>query len=221
MAKKILPKLNFWQKNILFFESMAVLLAIAIILINLNVQSVSQPFIFTDMDKLPPAQTVLILGASVYHNQILSDMLKDRADTAIELYQTGKVKSFLVSGDNREKNYNETMTIQKYLLGQGIPQDKIFLDYAGFDTYDSLYRARDVFQAKEGLIIASQSFHLPRAVYIGRQLGLEVYGFPADKRPYHNVWLNIAREKLANVKAWLDINLSNKPQFLGQIIPIN
>jgi len=221
MARKIFPKLNFWQKNVLFFYIMSISLLIAIILINLNAVSISQPYIFTDMEKLPSAQTVLILGASVYHNQILSDMLEDRADTAIELYQAGKVKNFLVSGDNREKNYNETSTIQKYLLEQGMPQDKIFLDYAGFDTYDSLFRARDIFQAKGGLIIATQSFHLPRAVYIGRQLGMEVYGFSTDKRPYRNVWLNIAREKLANVKAWLDININSKPQFLGQVIPMN
>lgn len=220
MAKKFFPKLNFWQKGIIFLDVMAISLLIAIILINLNVASISQPYIFTDLQKLPDSQTVLVLGASVYRNQILSDMLKDRADTAIELYQAGKVKNFLVSGDNRQKNYNETAAMQKYLLGRGIPQDKIFLDYAGFDTYDSLYRARDVFQTKD-LIIATQNFHLPRAVYIGRQLGMEVYGFPADKRLYRNVWLNILREKLANVKAWLDLNLSNKPQFLGQVIPMN
>lgn len=218
--KKIFPKLNFWQKSIIFLDVMAITLLIAVILINLNVASISQPYIFTDLEKLPQSQTVLVLGASVYSNQTLSDMLRDRADTAIELYQAGKVKNFLVSGDNRQKNYNETAAIQKYLLGQGIPQDKIFLDYAGFDTYDSLYRARDVFQAKK-VVIATQNFHLPRAVYIGRQLGMEVYGFSADKRPYRNVWLNIAREKLANIKAWMDINLNNSPEFLGQVIPIN
>lgn len=220
MMKKLFPKLNFWQKGIIFLDIMAITLLIAIILINLNVASISQPYIFADMEKLPPAQTVLVLGASVYRNQTLSDMLKDRADTAIELYQAGKIKNFLVSGDNRQKNYNETAAIQKYLLGQGIPPDKIFLDYAGFDTYDSLYRARDVFQA-QSVVIATQNFHLPRAVYIGRQLGMEVYGFPADKQPYRNVWLNILREKLANVKAWLDLNINSQPQFLGQVAPIN
>ncbi|MCX6789689.1 MAG: YdcF family protein [Candidatus Gribaldobacteria bacterium] len=220
MAKKFFPKLNFWQKSVIFLDVMAIALFIAIILINLNVVSISQPYIFTDIEKLPNLQTVLVLGASVHRDQTLSDMLKDRADTAIELYRAGKVKNFLVSGDNRQKNYNETAAIEKYLLGQGIPQDKIFLDYAGFDTYDSLYRARDVFQA-EKLVVATQNFHLPRAVYLGRQLGMEVYGFPADKRPYRNIWLNIAREKLANIKAWLDININASPEFLGQVVPIN
>jgi len=220
MAKKFFPKLNFWQKVIIFLDVMAIALFIAVILINLNAASISQPYIFADIEKLPNSQTVLVLGASVFRDQTLSDMLRDRADTAIELYQAGKVKSFLVSGDNRQKNYNETAAVQKYLLEQGIPQDKIFLDYAGFDTYDSLYRARNVFQVND-LIVASQSFHLPRAVYIGRQLGLEVYGFPADKHTYRNVWLNILREKLANVKAWLDLNINARPQFLGQVIPIN
>ena len=220
MAKKIFPKLNFWQKGIIFLDVMAITLLIAVILINLNVASISQTYIFTDLKKLPNSQTVLVLGASVYRNQILSDMLRDRADTAIELYQADKVKNFLVSGDNRQKNYNETAAMQKYLLEQGIPPDKIFLDYAGFDTYDSLYRARDVFQA-QSVVVATQNFHLPRAVYIGRQLGMEVYGFSADKHTYRNVWLNITREKLANVKAWLDLNINAMPQFLGQVAPIN
>ena len=198
---------------------MAILLILAVILINLNVASIGQPYIFTEMEKLPQAETVLVLGASVYRNKILSDMLKDRADTAIELYKAGKIRNFLISGDNRQKNYNETATIEKYLLSQAIPQEKIFLDYAGFDTYDSLYRARDIFKV-ENIIIATQNFHLPRAVYLARQLGLDAYGFRADKRGYKNIWLNIGREKLANVKAFFDINLDSKPQFLGQEIPI-
>lgn len=219
MLKKIFPKLNFWQKSILFFYFMAILLILTVILINLNVASISQPYIFTEMEKLPQAQTVLILGASVYQNKTLSDMLKDRADTAVELYQAGKVKNFLISGDNRNRNYNETATVQKYLLNKEIPQEKIFLDYAGFDTFDSLYRARDVFLAKN-LIIATQSFHLPRAVYLARQLGLTAYGFSADKHSYKNIWLNVGREKLANIKAFFDVNFGSKPQFLGQEIPI-
>ncbi|MDD5750027.1 MAG: ElyC/SanA/YdcF family protein [Candidatus Pacebacteria bacterium] len=219
MAKNFFAKMNFWQKNVLFFYIMATALLAVIILINLNVSSISQSYIFTNIEELPSSQTVLILGASVHSDQTLSDMLKDRADTAIELYRAGKARNFLVSGDNRVKNYNETSAIQKYLLEQGIEQDKIFLDYAGFDTYDSLYRARDIFKA-ESLIITTQDFHLPRAVYLGRQLGMEVYGFGADKHIYRNVWLNILREKLANVKAWMDINSGARPQFLGKVIPI-
>ncbi|MEK9153727.1 MAG: ElyC/SanA/YdcF family protein [Patescibacteria group bacterium] len=113
MAKKIFPELNFWQKGIIFLDVMAITLLVAIILINLNVASISQSYIFTDIAKLPP-QTVLVLGASVHSDQTLSDMLADRADTAIELYQAGKVKNFLVSGDNRQKNYNETAARQNF-----------------------------------------------------------------------------------------------------------
>jgi len=214
-----MPKLGFWQKIIIGFYVMGLLLIIAVILINLNVASLSQPYIFSDMEKLPEAQVVLILGASVFSDQTLSDMLGDRADTAIELYSAGKARKILVSGDNRQKNYNETAAIENYLRKQGISKEDIFLDYAGLDTYDSLYRARDIFKA-QSLIIATQNFHLPRAIYLARQLGIEAYGFPADKRAYRNIWLNIGREKLANVKAWLDINMGTAPIFLGEPIPI-
>ena len=149
----------------------------------------------------------------------MSDMLQDRADTALELYHKGKIQKFLVSGDNRRVDYNEVIVVKNYLVQKGVPENDIFLDYAGFDTYDSLYRARDIFQVKE-LVIVTQKFHLPRAIYLGRELGLKVVGFGADRRQYRNIEFNLFREKIANIKAFLDLKLNAKPQFLGEVIPI-
>ena len=217
MAKK--RKKTFLLKVLLFGFFMALLTIILVFLLNLNAESKSLSYIYANFDKVPASQTVLVLGASVYKNSIMSDVLKDRADTAIELYRAGKAQKILVSGDNRDKNYNETATVKKYLLRQGIPEKDIFLDYAGFDTYDSLYRAKNIFKVKS-LIISTQKFHLPRAIFIARGLGIEAYGVPADKRQYKNQEFNIGRELLATVKAYFDVYFGAKPSFLGEPIPI-
>ncbi len=210
---------KFFRNIILFCFFMALLTVILVILLNLNTETKSLSYIYTDINKIPPCQTVLVLGASVYKNKIMSDMLKDRTDTAIELYRSGKAQKILVSGDNRAKNYNEAVTVNNYLLGQGIPKEDIYLDYAGFDTYDSLYRAKDIFKVKS-LIISTQKFHLPRAIFIARGLGIESYGIAADKHQYKNIEFNIGRELLATVKAYFDVYFGAKPTFLGEPIPI-
>lgn len=217
MAKR--HKKRFLHKVFIFGVFMALLIVILVILLNLNTETKSLSYIYTDINKIPPCQTVLVLGASVYKNSIMSDMLKDRSDTAIELYKSGKAQKILVSGDNRAKNYNEAVTVNNYLLKQGIPEKDIILDYAGFDTYDSLYRARDIFKVKS-LIISTQKFHLPRAIFIARGLGIESYGITADKHQYKNIEFNIGRELLATIKAYFDVYFEAKPAFLGEPIPI-
>jgi len=193
---------------------MAILTIILVVLLNLQTEKQGLSFIYTDIDKVPKAQTVMVLGASVYANKTMSDMLKDRANTAIEVYKINKAENILVSGDGKEKNYNEVEVVKNYLLEQGIPKEKILLDYYGFDTYDSLYRARDIFGVKN-IIISTQNFHLPRAIFIAQNLGLTVYGIVADKHKYKNMELNIGRELLATVKAYFDVFYSVKPAVLG------
>ncbi|MEK7103843.1 MAG: ElyC/SanA/YdcF family protein [Patescibacteria group bacterium] len=193
---------------------MIILTIILVVLLNLQTENQELSYIYTDINKIPKAQTVMVLGASVYRNKTMSDMLKDRANTAIEIYKTGKAENILVSGDGKEKNYNEVEVVNSYLLEQGIPKEKILLDYYGFDTYDSLYRARDIFGVKN-IIISTQNFHLPRAIFIARNLGLEAYGITADKHKYKNMELNIGRELLATVKAYFDVFYNVKPAVLS------
>jgi len=195
---------------LLFGIFMAILTIIVVFLLNVQAEKQSLNFIYQDANKIPKAQTIMILGASVRNNKTMSDMLKDRADTAIEIFKKNKTSSILISGDGNSKNYNEVEVVKKYLLEQGIPQEKIVLDYYGFDTYDSLYRARDVFKFKS-LIISTQNFHLPRAVFIAQNLGLTAYGITADKHNYKNIELNIGRELLATIKAYLDVFYNSKP----------
>ncbi|MCK4799462.1 YdcF family protein, partial [Candidatus Parcubacteria bacterium] len=118
------------------------------------------------------------------------------------------------------KNYDEVNTAKDYLLDKGVKSEDIFLDHAGFDTYDSLYRAREIFEVSS-VIVVTQNFHLPRAVYIGRKLDLEIYGFSADKHLYANVDYNESREIFSKVKAFFDVSFHAKPKFLGEKIPIS
>ncbi len=120
----------------------------------------------------------LVLGASVYRDGRLSPMLEERAKTGLELYRAGLVQKILVSGDNMKASYNEVIPIRKYLLAQGVPEEDVFTDFAGFNTYDSMYRAHEIFGVKN-VFVVTQRFHLSRAIYTARQLGLNAFGVPA------------------------------------------
>ena len=198
---------------LLFGIFMTILTIIVVFLLNLQAEKQTFSSIYQNIDQAPKAQTVMVLGASVYRNKTMSDMLKDRADTAIEAFVKNKASNILISGDGQSKNYNEVEVVKKYLLEQGIPQEKILLDYYGFDTYDSLYRAKNIFKV-ESLIVSTQNFHLPRAIFIAQNLGLTAYGIKADKHNYKNIELNIGRELLATIKAYLDIFNNAKPAVL-------
>ena len=166
---------------------------------------------------VPKAQMAMILGAAILKSGDLSPVLEDRASKAIELYRAGKVKKILVTGSNATTDYNEVNPVRDYLLENKIPAGDIFLDHAGFDTYSSMYRARDVFLA-DSMIVVSQSFHLPRAIFIARALGVEAYGMSADSGNYL-AW-NYVREVFADVKAVFNIVLEREPKYLGKTVPI-
>lgn len=212
--------MKFIKKALIFLGLIASVGLIAVFLINYNVKLKSSQYIFYEVKKTPETEVALVLGAKVYANGGLSGMLQDRTDTAIELYESGKADKILVSGDHGTAEYDEVNAVKKYLLEKGIRSEDIFLDHAGFDTYDSLYRVKEIFQAKS-VTIVSQNFHLPRAVYIGRSLGLEAYGISADKHTYGNIEASRVRELLADVKAFWDVNLFVKPKFLGSPIPLS
>lgn len=179
----------------------------------------TQPFIKNTITELPSAEVVIVPGAFVWQNKIISDIFQDRLETAIKLYKTGKVNKILISGDHGKNNYDEVNTAKNYLLEKGIKSEDIFLDHAGFDTYDTLYRAREIFQISSAIVV-TQKFHMPRVIYIGKKLNLNIFGYPADLRVYRNATKNAAREYLACVKAYFNIIINSKPKFLGPTIPI-
>lgn len=188
-------------------------------LINFYLNQSTQAQIYADSKTVPAAQTALLLGSLVYDNGKLSPIMQDRADTAIELYQNAKVKKILISGDHGRKNYDEVNTIKNYLLEKGVKAEDIFMDHAGFDTYDSVYRADYIFDV-ESVIIVSQNFHLNRSLYLANSLGIKAVGISADKRIYYGQQYNNFREFFAKIKAFKDILFHAKPKFLGEKIPI-
>ncbi len=167
------------------------------------------------------AKVAIVLGAHVYSDGTPSSMLADRLTTAIELYKAGKVQKLLLSGDHGTTTYDEVNAMAEYCRRQGVADEDIFTDHAGFDTYDTMYRARDVFKVTNALVV-TQGFHLPRAVYTARTLGLDVTGVVADLRPYPGEWRNSLREWPARVKAFFQLNvLKSEPRYLGPAIPID
>ncbi|OGJ56168.1 hypothetical protein A2706_01975 [Candidatus Peribacteria bacterium RIFCSPHIGHO2_01_FULL_51_35] len=195
--------------------------ALAFLLINALILGSTRDSLYTKIEDVPPAQAALVLGAAVYRNSKVSFFLLDRLESAEELYRAKKVQKIIVSGDHGQPEYNEVSTMRDVLLDRGVPAEDIFMDHAGFDTYDSVYRAKEIFEV-ENLIIVTQKFHLPRALYIANALDLDAVGLVADRRTYTEEVLlrNVKRESLARVKAFFDVLFRVKPTHLGEKIPI-
>jgi SanA protein len=177
--------------------------------------------IYESSADVPAKQAALVLGARVYDSGAVSPILEDRLQAALELYGAEKIEKLIVSGDHGREEYDEVRSMRDWLINEGVPAEDIFMDHAGFDTYDSVYRARDVFEA-ESIIIVTQRFHLPRAIFIADALGLETAGVVADKREYSAASMrrNALREPLARLKALGSILVGAKPTYLGETIPV-
>jgi SanA protein len=148
--------------------------------------------------------------------------LKDRLNVSIKAYKSWKIKKIIVSGDNWQKWYDEPTTMYKYLVSKWVDSDNIYLDYAGFDTYDSIYRAKYLFWVEE-VILFTQDFHLKRAMYLANRLGFKkVVWIQTNLQKYIAEDYNNRREVLARVKAFLDIEINNsKPIVLWELIDMN
>ena len=169
--------------------------------------------------KLENADCILVLGCYVHENGQPSAMLTDRLKQSITLYNAGAAPKLLMSGDHGQKNYDEVNAMKQYALDSGIPSADIFMDHAGFSTYESIYRARDIFGAKK-IIIVTQEYHLHRALHIAKALGVEAYGVSADLRSYSGQFYRDVREILARDKDFLTGIFQPKPTFLGEPIPV-
>lgn len=188
--------------------------------VNRMMVTASRDRIYTNAAQVPSAEAVLLLGAGVYPGNRVSQVVYDRLVKAAELYKAGRVKKILVSGDHGTKEYDEVNTIRRRLLELGIPGPDIFMDHAGFSTYDSVYRALAVFGLSNAVIV-TQEFHLPRALYIAKNLGMQAVGYPADRVVYDNRHWFAVRETAARVKDGIKAGLLKPlPVFLGPVIPI-
>lgn len=163
---------------------------------------------------------ILVLGCGVKADGSPSDMLADRLKQALTLYTAGVSSKIIVSGDHGTADYDEVNTMKNYLIERGVPSSDIFMDHAGFSTYDSLYRARDVFLCKR-IIIVTQKYHLYRAVFIANSLGLDADGSSASLREYRGQIMRDAREVAARSKDLLSCLIKPLPKYLGDTIPIS
>lgn len=165
-------------------------------------------------------QCILVLGCAVWENNQPSPMLQFRLDTAIELYKRGVAPKLLLSGDNSVKEYSEPDCMLAYALKQGVPAEDIFLDFAGFSTYDSMYRAKAVFCA-DNIIVVTQKYHLFRALSICDALGIKAKGVASDQEKRPGRYYREAREVLARCKDLVKGKLKPEPTFLGEKIPLD
>jgi len=211
-------------KYILFFVILAGLICFTTgIVINRYVINYSKKDIYnvSQIDQLPDAECAVVLGALVMGDGSLSPVLQDRMDYGILLYKQGKVRKLLLTGDNGEHRYNEVGAMREYAMKAGIPQEDIFLDHAGFSTYESMYRAKEIFLCKK-VIVVTQMFHISRAVYDAKRLGMEAVGLNADQHIYGNALYNYLREYIARGKDffWIEV-FRPQPKYLGDQIPIS
>jgi vancomycin permeability regulator SanA len=169
---------------------------------------------------LKDVDCILVLGAGVREDGTPSLMLNERLELGIALYQSGASQKLLMSGDHGRKDYDEVNTMKGYALSQGITSEDVFMDHAGFSTYESIYRAKEIFQAKK-IIIVSQEYHLYRALYIADKFGIEAYGVAAKGEEYQGQTYREFREILARNKDFLSVIFRPKPTYLGEAIPVS
>jgi len=194
---------------------------LSVLLINYHVISSVKDKIITENEAVSlDADCILILGAGVWDNETPSHMLEDRLLQGIKLYKNGASSRLLMSGDHGRKEYDEVNVMKQFAIDRNINSAHIFMDHAGFGTYDSLYRSKKIFQA-EKIIIVTQKYHLYRALYIAENLGLEAYGVASDPRIYAGQEYRDLREVLARVKDFFNMILKPKSTFLGEAIPVN
>ena len=204
-----------------FFISCALAL-LATFAINIGMILVARKYVHNDISALPSRTAILILGSQTRGTR-LSRVLQDRVDAGISLMESGKGKKLLLSGDHGQRYYDEVNAMRLYVLSNApdIREEDIFMDHAGFSTWDSMYRARDVFEVKD-LIIVTQEFHISRAVCIARSLGLDAVGYGVNQDNFRGRSLRNwrLREYMARVKAFYSIVVKPKPRYLGDKIPI-
>lgn len=189
--------------------------------INEYIKYSTEPLILTaeEAAELPDIDCILILGCKVRSNGQPSPMLKDRLDRGIELYRAETSPVILMSGDNGSKTYDEVSAMERYALEEGIPQNAIFKDHAGFSTYESMYRAKAIFGA-ERILIVTQKYHLYRSLYIADRLGLKAWGVASDHQQFAGQASRDLREILARAKDFFKVMIRPRPTYLGDPIPL-
>ena len=210
------------KKIIIILLALGVLAAAAVLAVNAIVIASARESVVSveKAGELDGVDCIMVLGCGVRTDGKPTAMLRDRVNVGIRVYETGVSGKMLMSGDHSRVNYDEVNVMKALAEEAGVEADAVFCDHAGFSTYESMYRARDIFQVKK-MIIVTQSYHLPRALYIARHMGIEAYGVSATERDYGGQIYRDARELLARVKDVFTCIVKPAPTYLGDVIPIS
>lgn len=209
------------KKLIIIFISIILLGLILVFGINFYVV-LSTKNQFSNIDELKEIDDIdciVILGAGIWGDKP-SPMLEDRLLEGIKLYESGVASKIIMSGDHGRKEYDEVNIMKDFAIASGVPSEDIFMDHAGFATYDSIYRAAHIFEAKK-IIIVTQDYHLHRALHIANSLGIEAYGVPSNPRKYGGQFIRDIREILARDKDFVKCLFKPEPTYLGESIPVS
>lgn len=216
MKKKVL-------RNVAVIALAALLVgAVSVLALNGYVKSLGAGRILSaeDAARLDGVDCILVLGCKVRDDGKPSDMLNDRLTCGIELYAAGVAPKLLMSGDHGRTDYNEVGTMKRCAVDAGVPSSDVFMDHAGFSTYESVYRAKEIFCARK-IVIVTQEYHLYRALYIAEKLGVEAYGVASDRHTYGGQTFRECREILARCKDFATSLFKPEPTYLGDAIPIS
>jgi len=203
------------------FIIIVILIILIILGINLYVKNSTKKQIVdnNDYSNLNDIDCIIVLGAGIWGDKP-SPMLEDRLLQAIELYKNNVSSKIIMSGDHGKQDYDEVNTMKDFAIEKGVPSENVFMDHAGFSSYESIYRAKEIFGAKK-IVIVTQKYHLYRALYIANKLGIEAYGVGADPRQYVGATYRELREILARNKDFIKCIFKPKPTYLGDTIPVS
>lgn len=191
-----------------------------VFMVNWFVKLSTKDKIIENYSNIKDVDAILILGCQVKPDGSLSLMLKDRLDKGIELYKNGVAPKVIVSGDHGREDYDEVNAMKKYMIQNEVPSEDIFMDHAGFNTYDSMYRAKNIFNVNK-CVVVTQKYHLYRSVYIGNALGMETYGVPAQNIKYVGQLGRDIREVLARDKDVVKCIFKPQATYMGDTIPVS
>ena len=220
--KKKLPKSKKIRIAVFSILALCVVSVVALFAINAYVKGHTKDMIITSDEaaKLDDVSCIVVLGCQVWDDGTPSAILNDRLTRAIELYDLGAAPKIIMSGDHGRIEYDEVNAMKQFAIDSGVPSEDIFMDHAGFSTYETMYRAKEIFDADK-IIVVTQDYHLYRSLYIAEKLGLQAYGVSSDYVTYSGQSMREFREILARNKDFLKCIFKPKPTFLGDVIPVS
>ena len=217
-----MKKHRIFKRILIVFLCLAIVGVPSLFIINGHVKSSGKDRILTveKAAELDDVDCIIVLGCQVKDDGSLSGMLKDRMWRALELYEAEVAPKLLMSGDHGREDYDEVGAMKNYAVENGVPSENLFMDHAGFATYETRYRAKEICEADK-VVILTQEYHLYRALYIAEQLGIEAYGVPSNFHNYAGQTMRECREILARCKDWAMCIFKPEPKYLGEAIPVS